>query len=98
MDIKKKIIDFIVLEDNNVGRKAVITTGVLRASTVLASVLAPTAIAEAGCQWGPHCNFHTDSCWLYNHVDQGGWFGTPHTNQTFCYGFAHTNDHMDECC
>ncbi len=70
MNIGKKIIDFIVLEDGNIGSKAAVTTGSLLASAVLGVIF--TAPAEAY----DHCD-----CCSHENVWRTK-IGSPHMNHT----------------
>ena len=45
MNVPKKVTDFIVLEEGNIGRKAATVTGAALAASVLSTVLAQTVLA-----------------------------------------------------
>ncbi|RLF79248.1 hypothetical protein DRN32_05395 [Thermococci archaeon] len=81
MNVPKKVTDFIVLEEGNIGRKAATVTGAALAASVLSTVLAQTVLA-----WD-HCDAHSDYYEPCCH-DQGA-----HSD---CYGCAkHVNSHAD---
>jgi len=84
MGLKKKVADFIRLEEGNIGRQAAVVTGALLASTTIGAVLTSPVMAD-------HCNGHYDhanwwtpvlvcdhtqhwnfiSTWTFTHCDHG---------------------------
>lgn len=86
MRASRRITDFIVLEDGNIGHKAAIAAGAILASTVLASLFAP--VAEAHCNidhhddWYDPCHYngHGNYCWIHTnnnwHQDNAGQCGS----------------------
>lgn len=81
MKTNKRITDFIILEDGNIGHKAAMAAGAILASTVLASLFAPAA--EAHCNLNHHvdsvvpcpgysCAIHTNYNWHQNNAGQCG--------------------------
>ena len=69
MSMKKKVADFIRLEEGNIGKHAATVTGALLASTVLGTVLTQPALALPCC--------HDDH---YNATHQNSHSNVPHSN------------------
>jgi hypothetical protein len=81
MNVSKKVTDFIVLDEGNIGRKAAVVTGAALASSVLGAVLM-TQTAEAVCH--DDVNMHFDSCdWHYH-------------NQTWTCDHNHGHENHDQ--
>lgn len=65
--IKRKVSDFLQLEDGNVGKKNVLTAGTLVGASILGQMLFAALDANAGVHVdNPHENFVT-------HSQSGGW-------------------------
>ena len=79
MKISKKVTDFIVLEEGNIGRKAAVVTGAVLASSVLGLALT-TEVAKA---WYNYCDAHYDNPWNNVHVDTHT--NSPHYNYSDDY-------------
>jgi len=77
MKLKKKVTDFIKLEEGNIGHKAAVTTGAILASTVLGALLASPVQAGTPC----HCNYDAHSNW-YSTCGGACWMHSdiPHYN------------------
>ncbi len=59
MNVPKKVTDFIVLEEGNIGRKAAVVTGAALTASVLGMVLT-ASVAEACVHDNIHNNYHTN--------------------------------------
>jgi hypothetical protein len=86
MSMKKKVADFIRLEEGNIGKHAATVTGALLASTVLGAVLTQPVYALPCCHdqsyphqdshYNSHSNAHTNDS--HNNLMDPGW------NCTWC--------------
>ncbi len=79
----KKVTDFIVLDEGNIGRKAAVMTG----ATLAASVLGTVLMAPQEAQAYPHCDCHSNSHSHHvNHIPE--WCSWHHSN-------SYTDSHMN---